>query len=142
MLNPTKGHMSISSAYVGAVVFLAVVVAICGCGGASLGYDPATTGTVTGQVLDLNNQLGVPDAQITVASRSDGSDSLGGFEVAGVPPGSQQVVVAPPPPYVLVGTDPIHAQVIAQQVTTLKIYVLPAGDLPPAPVRSGTSDPE
>jgi len=133
MLNPTKGHMSISSAYTGTVVFLAVIVTLCGCGGANLGYDPATTGTVTGQVVDLNNELGVPDAQITVASRSDGSDSLGGFEIPGVPPGSQQVVVDPPPPYVLVGTDPI-AQVVPQQVTTLSnIYVLPAGDLPPAP---------
>ena len=134
MLNPTQGHMSISVAYVGTVVFLAVVVALCGCGGANLGYDPATTGTVTGQVVDLNNDLGVPDAQITVASRSDASDTLGGFEIAGVPPGSQQVVVDPPPPYVSVGTNPIHAQVVAQQVTALgKVYVLPLGDLPPVP---------
>ncbi len=133
MLNPTKGHMSISPVYTGTVVLLAVVVALCGCGGGGSGYDPATTGTVTGQVVDLNNELGVPDAQVTVASRSDTSDSLGGFEIAGVPLGSQQVVVSPPAPYVLVGTDPIHAQVVAQQVTTLKIYVLPAGDLPPVP---------
>lgn len=134
MLNPTQGRVSISFAYAGTVVLLAVVVALCGCGGASLGYDPATTGTVTGQVVDLNNELGVPDAQVTVASRSDTSDSLGGFEIAGVPPGSQQLVVNPPAPYVLVGTDPIHAQVVAQQVTTLgNIYVIPAGDLPPAP---------
>ncbi|MCK4325061.1 MAG: hypothetical protein KAW89_11055 [Armatimonadetes bacterium] len=133
MLNPTQGRVSISFAYVGTVVFLAVIVALCGCGGAGLGYDPATTGTVTGQVVDLNNELGVPGAQITVASRSDASDSLGGFEIAGVPPGSQQVVVDPPAPYVLVGTDPI-AQVVAQQVTTLgKVYVLPEGDLPPPP---------
>jgi len=134
MLNSTEGYMSISSAYVATVVFLAVIVALCGCGGAGLGYDPATTGTVTGQVVDLNNELGVPGAQITVASRADASDSLGGFEIAGVPPGSQQVVVAPPPPYVLVGTDPIYAQVIAQQVTALgKVYVIPEGDLPPPP---------
>ncbi len=134
MLNPTQGHMSISVAYVGTVVFLAVVVALCGCGGASLGYDPATTGTVTGQVVDLNNELGVPDAQVTVASRADTSDSLGGFEIAGVPPGSQQVVFNPPAPYVLVSTDPIHAQVVAQQVTTLgKVYVIPEPDLPPVP---------
>ena len=134
MLNPTQGRMNINFAYAGTVVFLAVAVTLCGCGGASLGYDPATTGTVTGQIVDLNNQLGVPDAQVTVASRSDASDSLGGFEIAGVPPGSQQVVVDPPTSYVLVGTDPIHAQVVAQQVTTLgKVYVLPEGDLPPAP---------
>ena len=134
MLNPTQGRVSINFACVGTVVCLAVIMALCGCGGAGLGYDPATTGTVTGQVVDLNNDLGVPDAQITVASRSDGSDSLGGFEIAGVPPGSQQVVVDPPPPYVLVGTNPIHAQVVAQQVTALgKVYVLPLGDLPPVP---------
>jgi len=132
MLNPTQGRISTILAYAGTVVLLAVVMALCGCGGASLGYDPATTGTVTGQVVDLNNELGVPDAQVTVASRSDASDSLGGFEIAGVPPGSQQVVVDPPVPYVLVGTDPIHAQVVAQRVTTLgNIYVIPAGDLPP-----------
>ena len=134
MLNPTQGRVNISFACVGTVVCLAVVVALCGCGGAGLGYDPATTGTVTGEVVDLNNELGVPDALVTVASRSDTSDSLGGFAIAGVPPGSQQVVVDPPAPYVLVGTDPIHAQVIAQQVTTLgKVYVLPEGDLPPPP---------
>ena len=132
MLNPTQGHVSISFAYVGTVVSLAVIVALCGCGGAGLGYDPATTGTVTGQVVDLNNELGVPDALVTVASRSDTSDSLGGFAIAGVPPGSQQVVVNPPAPYVLAGANPI-AQIVPQQVTTLKIYVLSAGDLPPAP---------
>ncbi len=135
MPNPTKGHMRISSTYyVGTVVCFAVILALAGCGGANLGYDPATTGTVTGQVVNLNNDLGVPDAQVTVASRSDVSDTTGHFEIAGIPPGTQQVIVNPPPPYVLVGTNPVLAQVAAQQVTTLgNIYVILESDLPPAP---------
>ena len=116
-----------------------VAVALAGCGGGA-GPGPPGTGSVQGQIINLDTNEGAPGATVTIANRSTVSSSDGTFRVSGIPAGNDQEVIVTPtrsnvlPTFELVGSALIYCDVTADQTTTLlPIFVLPTGGGPPGP---------
>ena len=116
-----------------AICVAAVLVAGCG-GGGGPDFDPNTTGTVPGTVVETASGSGISGAEVQIGGRSATSTSpAGAFSVAGIPPGTQLITVTLPFPYVLASSTPMYCTVVAGQVTVLPGPIYVSNESPPPP---------
>ncbi len=121
------------------VAILGTVIVGVGCGGGDgggPGVQPPGTAGVEGRIVNLDADLpqGVQGIQVTLAGRSDTSDSSGDFLIGGVPQAQYNYtdVVVTATSYELASPMPDQSfQVTASGADLGTIYVVPTGGGPP-----------
>jgi len=114
----------------GGVLFALVLT---GCGG---GDGAATTGTVTGWVVDVDSGLGIGGLTVLIGGQSGESTVPDGdFTVRRIPPGTHVVTVVPTAAFEMVPGPPVTVPVVAGATTALPapVLVIDPASLPPEP---------
>ena len=113
---------------------VAVLAVLAGCGGGGGGGLPANTGTVVGQVRDIENpSLNFTGIVVEVGPvTTQTQDSV--FQAKGVPLGTHDVIVHPPQGYYVPPGTEVQATITTpgQVVDVGTIYIV-AGEPPPNP---------
>ncbi len=113
---------------------VAVIAVLAGCGGDSGGGLPANTGTVVGQVKDIEDpSLSFTGVVVEVGPvTTQTQDSV--FEARGVPLGTHDVIVHPPQGYYLPPGTEVQATITKpRQVVDVGTIYIVAGSPPPNP---------
>jgi len=132
--------MHSSRGWIAALAVAVIAVAfVAGCGGGSDNPTDATTGSVTGRILDYSQLVGIGGVTVTIGGHSALSDVNGYFTVTGINPGSNLAVTVTPPVgsgLVIPANDPVPSvNVVAGQTTQFgdPIYLMDESDTPPDP---------
>ena len=127
-----------------ALLAVAVVVGLTGCGGGNNAAPAATGGAVTGRCIDARTGLGLGGVLVqvmvgaTAVAHGTSTTPNGDFTVASVPPGNYAVLRVTPDPTVFgaprnIALSPAIA-VVDGVATPLPGVILVLDDVPPDPV--------